>query len=109
MPTMRLILTLLTTTVALTACSSTPDDGRDEIGAGVMCEQFIEERLVSPGSAEFQPAGEYVVSGSGSEYVVSGHVDSDNAFGASLRSDFVCTIRDNGDDSWTLVDLTGLG
>lgn len=108
---MRKVMSLLILAAApLAACSTEPDDGRDEIGAGVMCEEFIEERLVSPGSAEFQSAGEYTVTGTGNDYVVSGYVDSDNAFGASLRSDWTCEISYTpADEMWTLVNLTGLG
>ena len=83
-------------------------DGRDEIGAGVMCEQFIEDRLLSPSSADFQNSAEYRITGTGDQYTVSGFVDAENAFGASLRSEWTCTVRDNGDETWNLVSLTGI-
>lgn len=92
----------------LSACSSGSDDGRDEIGAKVMCEQFIEDRLLSPGSAEFQNSGEYVVTGTGDRYEVSGYVDAENAFGGSLRREWSCTVVDQGDGTWELVDLQGI-
>lgn len=84
------------------------EGGRDDIGAKVMCEQFIEGRLKSPSSADFQNSGEYVVTGAGNEYTVKGYVDADNSFGASLRANWTCTVRDNGDESWNLVSLTGI-
>lgn len=83
-------------------------DGRDEIGAKVVCEQFIEDRLKSPSSADFQNSGEYIVTGSGATYTVQGYVEADNSFGASLRSNWTCTVHEEGDDRWTLVSLTGL-
>jgi hypothetical protein len=83
-------------------------DGRDEIGAGIMCEQFIEDRLKSPSSADFQNSTQYVTTGIGDEYTVRGYVDAENSFGASLRSDWTCALRDNGDETWNLVSLTGL-
>jgi len=71
--------------------------------AEVMCEQFVEKRLKAPASAEYTDPK---TSKAGATYTVGGSVDSQNSFGAKIRSRYVCTVKDNGDDSWTLVDLT---
>lgn len=40
------------------------------------------------------------------ELVVSAYVDSDNSFGAKLRSDFTCTvITHDGGNSWDAVQI----
>lgn len=88
--------------------SSSGGDGRDEFGAQVMCEQFVEDRLKAPATADFPSSSEYVVSGSGNSYTVQGYVDAENSFGAKIRTNFVCEVRDNGDDTWNLVSLSGL-
>jgi hypothetical protein len=70
--------------------------------AEIMCEGFIADRLRAPATAEF-PAPE--TRKAGREYTVVGAVDSENGFGAMIRTGYVCTVRDEDDDSWTLVDL----
>lgn len=69
--------------------------------AEVMCEQFIEQRLKAPATAEY-PKPE--TSKDGATYTVRGGVDSENGFGAKIRTAYTCVVRDNG-DTWTLVDL----
>lgn len=48
-----------------------------------MCEEFVSDRLKSPSTAEFPGA------------------DSIEPLG-----NYVCTVRDNSDGNWTLVNLT---
>lgn len=106
---MRKPLILLTSVAALTACGSADDDGRDDIGAQVACEEFVTRQLASPSSAEFPGPWDFTVTGAGNEYVVSAWVDAQNMFGASLRQNFTCTVtRDDAAETWTLVDLTGI-
>lgn len=31
-----------------------------------------------------------------------------NGFGAMIRSNYTCEVRDDGNDMWSLVSLTGL-
>lgn len=77
------------------------DSGADAEHA---CQELVKDRLKSPASAKFSGLSH---TGTGDEYTVTGSVDSQNSFGALMRSDFVCTVRANG-DSWHLVSLTGL-
>lgn len=75
-----------------------------------ICKQFIADRLTSPSSAEypnyFEDDGEVVVWVlANGDYRYTSQVDSENAFGASLRSFFECTVDYRGDDQWMLVDL----
>jgi hypothetical protein len=83
-------------------------DDRNDGMAKVMCENFVEEQLKAPSSADFSGVFDTTVTGSGNDYTVVGYVDAQNSFGAVLRSNYTCEIRDSGDDKWTLVSLTGL-
>jgi len=102
--------------VIVTSCIAASDgdsgsgsDGRQDTMAAVMCEQFIEERLLSPSSAEFPWASDYAIAGTGNSYTVRGYVDAENAFGASLRRNWTCSLQHNPtEDSWTLIALTGI-
>lgn len=78
----------------------------DTIGAWVMCEQFVEDRLVAPTTAEFGSYSDSNVDYLGNnEYLVLNHVDAQNSFGAMLRNTYFCKVRDNRDDTWSLLDL----
>lgn len=91
----------------LAACGGS---GGDEDGAIAYCHQFVEDRLKSPGSADFPSFGEHqVATVSEQQWRVSSYVDAENSFGASLRTDWTCEISyDEGAGEWTLVDLQGL-
>jgi len=68
--------------------------------AEVMCQEPIKQRLKAPATAEF-PRAEVVKNGS--IYTVTGGVDAENVVGAQIRTDYVCVIEDNGDDTWTTI------
>jgi len=70
--------------------------------AEVMCEEFINKRLKAPASAKYTHQSRQK---NGAQYVVSGYVDSQNSFGAMVRTDFTCTVTDQGDGKWRLDDL----
>lgn len=66
---------------------------RDEATAVPVCENAVRDQLKSPATAQFTVTGKYVggpddnVSGT-----IEGTVDSQNGFGALVRSDWTCTI-----------------
>lgn len=84
------------------------DSGRGgDFGEGearVMCEEFVSDRLKSPGSADFNRPT-IVLWEDPATFRVSGSVDSENSFGATKRIDYQCTVRGE-DGTATLVDLT---
>jgi len=82
-----------------------PDRG-DAIGAQVICENFVEDRLRSPSSADF--SGTEARHVRGPVWIVAGQVDSDNAFGASIRNTYICKVSYLGNDRWRLVNMQGL-
>jgi hypothetical protein len=70
------------------------------------CEDtFIPDRLKSPATAKF--SGVTTVY-DGSRYTVTGRVDSQNSFGALVRSSFTCIVTE-GSDRWVLesANVTG--
>lgn len=78
------------------------------IDAWVMAQQFVEDKLKSPSTASFGGvfSGDYqdpdsVVSDlGGGKYRVRAWVDSQNSFGATIRTRFVCELEDRGGGSW---------
>lgn len=82
----------------------TPKQG-DEYGARSVCQDFVKDSLKSPASAKFS---EETATLSKGEWTVTGSVDSENSFGASIRNVYVCTVKHTGNDNYHLIDLTGL-
>lgn len=76
--------------------------------AYVMCENWVKDRLKSPSTAEFPS----VFSGKldnvykdGTTYSVTSYVDSENSFGATLRTGFTCETTQTSEDEWMLESL----
>jgi len=72
-------------------------------------QQFVEDRLKSPASAEFPRFSNSRVSVSyagNDTYKVSAYVDAQNSFGALIRTYYDCEVRYNkSSDKWRLIDL----
>lgn len=62
------------------------------------CEGMVEDRLKAPATADFDTRT--AVEGD-SGWVVTGVVDSQNGFGAQIRSAYRCTITHDGGDRWS--------
>jgi hypothetical protein len=92
-----------------TTSSSSSSDKKYE--AFDVCTQFVKKRLKSPGTATFRdPTADngdttMTPSSDGSVYVITSSVDSENGFGASLRSTFNCAVKQAGGSKWTLESL----
>lgn len=79
-----------------------------EIGAMIACESFVEDQLRAPATASFPPARDADITHDGEDrYRVRAHVDAENAFGATVRTSFICEVT-RVDDGWrgsaTLLD-----
>lgn len=78
--------------------------------AFVQCQSFVKDRLKSPATADFPtlnfqafPRGENI-------YAIRSYVDSQNTFGATIRTNFFCEVEWNGKDdaaqgNWNLLQL----
>lgn len=65
-----------------------------------MCETFVKRQLKAPATAKFSEESAAKVSDV--EYTAGGSVDSQNSFGALLRSTFACDLTyDAAKQEWT--------
>ena len=92
----------------ITSCggNSEPKQEHSKASASVMAEEFVKEKLISPGSAKFQPFLDTDIQDLGSgRYKITSYVDSQNKLGALVRSNYVCTVKYAGGNKWLLEDL----
>jgi len=67
--------------------------------------EYVKRNLKAPSSAKFGSYGNSSVQHyKGCKFVVNGYVDSQNSFGAMLRSNYSVTLTPNG-LNWTLLDI----
>lgn len=62
------------------------------------CRDVVKDRLRAPGTAKF--SGESVSASGVHDYTVTGSVDSENGFGALLRSTYVCSATSSDGDRY---------
>lgn len=75
------------------------DCGCDEINVSVFVENFIREKLRSPSTADF--GSDWTFKGGGSSRMTyTGYVDSQNGFGATVRTRFSVTLLCIGRSSY---------
>jgi hypothetical protein len=86
----------LVAVLLLAGCATAATEPDIEADAIAACEASITDMLKSPGSAEFDTSASEV----SSSWTVTGTVDSQNGFGALLRSEFRCYV----DGETTTVD-----
>lgn len=91
-------------TLALALTQSGDDDGSDT-AAFTACTQFVEDRLKSPATADFEGMGYATITNTGQAWTVRSHVDSENGFGATVRTEFVCKMKYTESGDWLLTDL----
>lgn len=92
MKTTRTLATALVLAAALTACSSEPYDPNNADEAIAQCEGFTDSRLKAPADADYELSAVR----SGNAWTVSGTVDSENGFGAKIRSAVTCDLHFEG-------------
>lgn len=74
-------------------------DSDNKYEAIAQCEARVKDLLKAPSTAQFSSDA----TGSGT-WKVTGTVDAENSFGATLRSTYGCTVVINGDRATTTVD-----
>lgn len=90
------------------AGSSTPKTPHtpDAFDAYYMCQQFVTDRLKSPATAVFPLSTDTQTDKlSTVQFRNIAYVDSQNGFGANIRTHYTCTVTNTGGDSWHLDDL----
>jgi hypothetical protein len=88
---------------AIVACTNDSDGSRLE--ACIAAEHFVDRQLASPGSASHQSCNDRDVSQDGNKWTVRGHVDSQNAFGAMLRSHYR-VVMVAGEQRWEVDSIS---
>lgn len=79
------------------------DFGGTKYEAQAEARRLVKERLLSPSSAEFSE--EYVVERPNKAYTLWGIVEAQNGFGVKLQKKYVCQLRYEGRDGWTVEDV----
>lgn len=71
-----------------------------------MCRQLVTKNLRAPSSADFVEGSEkIIVNEFGKIITAAGQVDSQNTFGAMLRSLYACEFQYGGGDDWGVKDV----
>ncbi len=74
--------------------------------AYIMTHGFVTERLVSPSTAKFPSSLEARITVlKPNHFLVTAYVDSQNSFGAMIRSNYTAEMAYLGNDRWRLVSL----
>lgn len=91
---------------SILAFGSSEGETDKKITASVMAESFVEKRLKAPSTADFASySSSQVTELGGNKYKVVSYVDSENGFGAMIRTNFEVVVRDNGDETWNLISI----
>jgi hypothetical protein len=79
----------------------------DKADAYIAAKQFVERSLKAPSTADFASLSESLVSNTdGFTWEVQGYVDSQNAFGAMIRTKYKAKVFvDRQTKEWGLLDL----
>ncbi|MGM9428014.1 hypothetical protein [Hydrogenophaga sp. MI9] len=102
----------ITTAIAAALACLTAHADDDHLNAKAICQKFVAKQLKAPATAKFEPvssvAAQPAKDGPANTWESVGYVDSQNAFGAMLRSTYFCTVRKTGPDKWRLIELSWL-
>ena len=110
---MKLRIVVITSIVMLlSSCyvprqESTPDtpDNQSTTMAYVMTQQLVTNQLKSPSSAKFPYSSDVSVKRDGVGWTIVGYVDSQNGFGAMIRTKYLAKVEYLGGDQWKLAEF----
>ncbi len=78
----------------------------DRITVLTMAQELVKDTLAAPSTARFPWPSEHDVRElGGGRYSVSSYVDSQNVFGAMVRTHYTAIVQDVGDGKWRLENL----
>ena len=73
-----------------------------------MAQVFVKRRLKSPATADFpgyRKVTVYPIKGAVDRYGIRGYADSQNGFGANIRTQYVCELQYMGGGNWRVTNL----
>ncbi len=76
--------------------------GHDWAVAMTVAEKAVKSELKSPSSAEFSSKNETTINVSGNTWTVSGWVEAQNSFGATIRNSYSVKFTFNSSDKYTI-------
>ena len=104
----RIIYFTAITSLLVGCGAKDPTMGGNEIMAFVMCQKPAAKQLRAPSTAKFPSITSQGVSSKhegGGVYDVHGYVDAQNAFGAMIRTNWKCNIKENNDKTWSVINF----
>ncbi len=81
------------------------DKADNSVKAWVFTQMYVEQNLKSPGSAKFPLDYREYVQKNGTTYTVNSYVDSQNSFGAMIRTHFSATVKETDEDNWEMISF----
>jgi len=88
--------------------NDTPTDDKytaSRSAARVMAQKFVLNKLVSPATAKFSDESETEIQGYGDSWMVAGWVDSQNVYGALIRSRYRVTLKPVENGRWQASEV----
>jgi hypothetical protein len=85
--------------------SKTKKRSHDTVMAYIISQNFVKANLKSPATAEFPLQPEFTQQLSNNKYRIGSYVDSQNSFGALIRTRFFCDLSIDGSGEWHIDDL----
>ena len=98
---------------ALAALACTTAHASDYADSKTICQQFVADTLKAPATARFEPTDTVMAAINPDKkyrhlsfvWDTMGYVDSQNSFGALIRSKYICTVQRTGPDDWRLLNI----
>lgn len=78
------------------------DYSHDKYDALAIAKKVVKEKLKSPATAVFCDSSECTISCVGNTWTISGYVDAQNSFGATLRNNFKVKITFSSSNKYTV-------
>jgi len=109
-----LLFIVLAIVVGLAINHQSPEErqakgARDQaLDAYFMAQEFVKANLKTPATAKFPlypNPGIGIIRQDDGGWLISGYVDSQNAFGALIRTKFICAIKEETEGKWRLQTL----
>lgn len=68
-------------------------------------QKFVKRKLKSPSTADFQPIFQAKVKRENNTYTINSYVDSQNGFGATIRSNYIVKLKRKSNGDISLISL----